>query len=227
MPIKGIIRRGILPKFISGAAPSNATLDTGNIVTWTGNGAGTYNQSITIAANSNRIVIVCIASRGSAGPSAVTFDGVGMTLFSSETTNSTSQSYVYYTIAPGTGSKTISITLSGALHSMCATGFSCYNVNQATGLNNATTTSGGAGTTTLSRTVTSATGSLCLSTVAAGGVTDDTFSVGAGETKRSDQIDTAVQGATASEAGAASVAMSFTWTTGGTASMIGFNVIQV
>lgn len=90
-------------------------------------------QALTVASNSNRIVVVMLSNDGSSGSprtySAVQFGGTNMTLIDSEI-SANINTYTYYILAPSTGSQNLTATSSGSAVVTRYSIFSYYNVVQ-------------------------------------------------------------------------------------------------
>lgn len=175
----------------------------------------------TVAANSNRVLIVDVVTAGAAWPttvSGITYDGGAMTLVTSvESPNGYSRTERWRLIAPATGAKSIVVTFTGPGISYAIAARSYYDVNQTTPLGTSATASANSGT-NATVDVTSATGELVIDAV---GVTEPatTATVGSGQTQRSNVVSsggfTDQRCATAEEDGATSVTMN--WTLGASA----------
>jgi len=116
----------------------------------TGESSGTYTSSaLTIAANSNRLLIACFAiTGGSSGQDAdtVTWDSVALTEYIS-INNATHPALasVWYLKAPNTGNKVFSFHLSG--NCACEVNLiSLFNVNQTTPIRGSQTSTGSTAT---------------------------------------------------------------------------------
>jgi hypothetical protein len=115
----------------------------------------------TVSANSNRVLIACIAFRtGDPTGVAITWNGVAMTAIGSEVEIAGGQGSVYLfgLIAPDTGNQTISASWTGGTQTVALGAVSLYNADQSTGWQNAGSDTG-TGTSALS-TVTSANGNM-------------------------------------------------------------------
>src|SRR5262245_31553231 len=94
-----------------------------------------------IAANSNRVLIVFIAIYGpSTSALSVTWDSVAMTSISGKQTYGANlEVYSYGLINPNTGSKSLSVSWTGGTAtSISLSGFSLYNADQSTGWSDST-----------------------------------------------------------------------------------------
>ena len=121
-------------KRIVGLSQSSITHDTTSATESSGS-VSSLTHSMTIANNSNRVLIACVSSYGSAPTiTGVTWNGVAMTAVpnsESYQAGSNNRTQIYYIIAPATGSHSIVASYSGS--ATCSVGgMSFYNVNQTT-----------------------------------------------------------------------------------------------
>ncbi len=190
-------------------------ITTGNS-TSAGTGASTSASSLTwshtVGSGSNGILIVSIATRDSAGGtvSSITYGGTALTFIGADTSSKT-HAELWYLKAPATGTANIVVNLTSAENFVAgATNF--FGVNQTTPYGSVTT---GNGSGDPSLIVASATGELVVDAVADRDVDSET--IGAGQTAlwvtKNGTGSNDAWGGSSSEAGAASVTMS--WTTTG------------
>ncbi len=176
-------------------AASFAQSPSTSVLTWTHTPVGTPSLAV---------VGVMLADTG-ATVSTVTYGGQLMTLIRSDNWTSLAKTWLYRLASPPAGAQTVTVTLSAADDKVAG-------AITVTGSDTSTPISNHAGATgnsaTPSVTVTSASGELVVDTVTLfeGG----TWTPGAGQTERWDRQQTPVSGAGSTEAGAASVTMSWT-----------------
>ena len=113
------------------AADGGVTYDNATMSYWAGSSNPTF--SFTVASNSNRFLMVYVHTPGGT-PSAVTYNGVAMTL-----TKTYGYLYLYELIAPATGTHSVNITLASSYGQYAA--YSYYNVNQTTPIDASSTAS--------------------------------------------------------------------------------------
>lgn len=162
----------------------------------------------------DRILIVGIAQRNGRSVTAITYNGVAMTLIGTSGDTFTTIS-MYYLLAPATGANTISITFSSSDSDNNGMAVSYTGVHQTTPLGTFVSASNpGSGSTTPSVTASSASGELVVDTVSVQSSATQSITVGSGQTQRNNVIGGAtsseVVGGMSEEAGAASVVMSWT-----------------
>ncbi|WP_345531602.1 DUF4347 domain-containing protein, partial [Viridibacterium curvum] len=166
----------------------------------------------TVGSGSNGILIVEVSLRYNAGASSVTYGGVALTKLSSVTDAlGVVTAELWYLKSPTAGTANVVVTLP-TTHEFVAGASSFFNVNQTTTFGTVATADGSSGTASLA--VSSATGELVIDVVASRQNTTST--VGAGQTQlwslRNGTASADAWGGSSTEAGAASVTMSWTIT---------------
>lgn len=174
--------------------------------------------SITFAhtcTGANLALYVIVEERYASAVTGVTYNGVAMTQksYNDPGANSIVQK-VFELLAPATGAHNVVVTASATRNLLC-TAISLTGVDQTTPTGTYVNTNGGAGT-AISDVVTSATGEIVIDavTIMENTASTATLTVGAGQTQRSNQEQVSggngLVGAVSTEAGAASVTMSWT-----------------
>ncbi len=169
---------------------SNSGTNNGSSLTWSHtNTAGDF-MVVTVTTKDKSI-------------SSVTYNGVGLTQAGTITSNSMRVA-LFYLVAPATGAHNVVVTASGSTE-IDAGAETYIGVDQATPVGAAVTASNQSATATV--TVVSAAGELVVDAV---GVIQTTVTVGAGQTQRHNRVGTNNANGSSTEAGAASVTMSWT-----------------
>jgi choice-of-anchor C domain-containing protein len=196
---------------VAGVRDAAGAIASGNSGTGSGT-ASSLSWNHTVAAGTNRLLLVRIANSGTATVSGVTYGGTAMTAVGSTSSSSTIRASMYYLVAPAVGTASVVVTLSASANIVAAS--SDYNgVNQVTPTSGLST-SNGSGSTSVNSSVSSASGSLVVQTLAFNGGTASATVNGTTQTISTNQR----TGSTGSDAvlvassanGAASVALNWT-----------------
>lgn len=215
-------------EYATGTIETNVVIDTAAQANWNSTlaitqdavsngatsslGASSLTVAHTVGTGANAILIVEYSTRGTTSPTSITYNGVALTQLSAISNGTVVTSEIWYLKAPTTGTHNIVVTLATP-HEFTIGATSFFNVNLTTTFGTPTT---GTGTSTSpSIAVASATGNLVIDTIAtrqqSGAPT-----VGAGQTQlwtnNSGTASADELGAGSTEAGAASVTMSWTLT---------------
>lgn len=139
--------------------------------------------SHTVGAGSNRILVVGVSIRNSAGQtvSSVTYAGVGLTFIGAQSNGTNSRIEMWRLLAPATGTNSIVVTMSAGAHFVGGAA-SFTGVDQTTPLGTFVSATGNTSTPTVN--ASSATGEVVIDTLAMRGSADTITSVGAGQTQR-------------------------------------------
>jgi hypothetical protein len=91
-----------------------------------------YTLSCTVGSNDNRLLVVGVMSlRGAAdNVSGVTYNGVAMTKIATKASDADRRLYLYYLLAPDTGTHDIVVSYSAEFYSTAVGAISLYNVAQ-------------------------------------------------------------------------------------------------
>ena len=131
-------------KRLSGSPISDIVQDTASISASSGAGSS-LSHNITVANNSNRVLIACISTYGTK-PSitGVTWNGSeSMTAVpNSEAVDTNNRTQIYYLVNPTSGAHAINATFSASASSSGVAGISLYNVNQTTPVSAGNTNTG-------------------------------------------------------------------------------------
>lgn len=121
------------PSSATASTPSSSTSVTlDNVVTGTGTTATTRTLAITVASNSNRILIALVHHEpGSATTTSVKVGASNFTLASSGTESSAGDTEIWYLLAPSTGANNVDLVMSAGTNYAFAV-YSLYNVSQTT-----------------------------------------------------------------------------------------------
>lgn len=191
------------------AASASITFDNASATAGVGNGAQTV--SFAVATQSNRVLLVDIASHqvGGRSISGVTYNGDALAQLDQQLTASGyGSSERWWIIAPDQGTFDVVVTFAGPSGEWVISPSSWYNVNQATPFG--TTVGAEGNSTTPSVDVSSATGEVVVATIGAANATSIT--TGTGQTRRSTANDAGeIFEEVSSEAGAGTVTMSGTF----------------
>jgi len=197
-----------LPVYCIEGTAAAATITFDAAPTPTTGTAGPITHSHTVANQPSRILLVKVNFIGgtSVKVSGITYDGIPLALRSAASL-STLHAELWYLVAPPIGTANVVVTFSGSVTSTVVASEGWYNVSQSAPFSASASTSGTS--TTPSIAVTAAVGDVVTDIMAAAG--NVTATVGAGQTERYNAIQgTALRAAGSSEAGAASVTMSWT-----------------
>ena len=178
-------------------------------------------STLTIAAGSDRYLLVGVSYYDASGEprtvSGVTWNSVAMSLVKSQRVGAGTTTDIWGLVAPDTGAHDAVVTFTGAVrnavHAMSLTG-----VDQSTPTGTAASATGTSNALTVD--VTSAANELVYDVATQRNGDGNTLTVGAGQTQRTNTLGGAgagsnsVVGASSTEAGAASVTMSWTGTSG-------------
>lgn len=160
---------------------------------------------------SDRLLIVGVAWRGTQTVSSVTYNGVAMTQVAAHAAGgNNTRVKQYYLINPASGANTVSVTMSGATNLVVGS-ISFNGAHQTTPLGTQATATGTSGNPSVS--VSSASDEIVVDSLSYDRASS--LTVGAGQTQRYNRDDNGggdLWGAGSTEAGAASVTMS--WTAG-------------
>ena len=160
---------------------------------------------ITIANAADALLIVTIQLKTNVTVSSVTCGGAAMTVIG--TVGTAPKLLMYKLVDPPRGRKSIVITLSAST-AIIATGIPIFNVDQSTPTGTVQTATGTA--TSVSTAVTSEANDLVIDAVAING--QETITKGAGQTQKVQvPLASSMQSGVSTEAGGASVDMSWTW----------------
>lgn len=169
------------------------------------------------ASGADRVVLVGVAWRMTSAVTVtgVTYGGVAMTSVGSQfhtASAANARMHLWRLVAPATGAQTITITMSGQVNDLIGGAVSFTGADQTTPVGTFASAEGNS-TSPATVDVTSATGEIVVDTVCSSGLAV-TLTAGAGQTQRwnSGIIATAI-GAGSTEAGAATVTMSWTLNT--------------
>lgn len=147
---------------------------------------------------------------------SATYNGVSMDiLFTDTTTNGSRHVRVFRLVAPATGTNTLEFTWGGASRQFTGIAASFTGVDQVDPDDAQVLSDGGAGVTTLTRSVTSAVGDMVMDciVISTGAITNFQVSEGNTEINQHVAVGTGLNGQGCSyEAGAASVTVGWTWT---------------
>jgi len=102
------------------------------------NASGQKTQSITIADNSDRLLLALVTYIGSGAIESVKFNGVDMTLTHSHSAYTTRNIAIYYLVNPPTGSHDLVLDLPGSTQACGLTAVSFYGVDQTDPIGNVT-----------------------------------------------------------------------------------------
>ena len=190
----------------------------------------TLSYTVGTTSTSNRVVLAMVAWRGEGTTVAgVTFDGAAMTQLGTGSivtaTNPDIGAAIYYSIGPSSGTFNISVDWNTTPTQGTVVGLTCYEVNQSTPFRGGTAvTSAVNGVASTSISVNSATGDLVIDLLSSSAVDAGAPTIGADQNALFANI---VNGTTnhdtdgSSEAGAASVTMSWSAATNETWAQIG------
>jgi len=125
------------------------TLDTKGATLHQSSGVG---YSISVASNSNRMLVVCLQLPSSAVVTSVTYDGVAMTQLDFEETGGdidNTRFATYYILGPSTGANDLVVTYTGTASNWYGSFYSLYDAEQSAPANNKGTDTTATSTATL------------------------------------------------------------------------------
>ncbi|WP_461175385.1 DUF4347 domain-containing protein, partial [Uliginosibacterium flavum] len=185
--------------------------DSVSTATTTSVGASSLSFAHTVGTGTNGILIVEYATRGTTSPDSITYNGVALTRLDTNSNSTVVTTEIWYLKTPAAGTHNIVITMPGAAKEFTVGASSYFNVDQTATFGTVAKATGTG--TAVSVNVVSASGDLVIDAIATRQQTSNP-STGAGQTQRwtntcgvssADPL-----GAGSSEAGAASVTMSWT-----------------
>ena len=191
-------------------ASSTSQITNGNTVTW----------SHTVAAQSNRILIVFIAFENASAPTVVTYNGDNLTLFTSYTAGATDV-WMYYIVAPDTGANNVVVTTADVGIDAKVGAVSFYSVNQTSPIRGAFSDTSASGAGPATKTLVSGTTEVVVGMMMT--VASRTITLGAGQTSifNGDNTGGDLTAAASYETGAASVVHSYSISSATAYAMIG------
>lgn len=172
-------------------------------------GSTTLTFAHTVNSRTNNCLFVLVYLTSNNTISSVTFNGDAMTVVGTVTQSTNLRVSIYQRVAPDVVTGNVVVTL-GVSDEFGASAHNFYNVNQTTPAGG-TSTDSGSGVTSSSIARGSAVGEIVLDGIAVGVFNQ---AAGAGQTEISDITYTAVESGASMEAGAASVTMSWSWSSG-------------
>ena len=189
-------------------AAATVTFDAGTRQSITAATSATISTH-TIASQSNRL-LMATTHTATGGPTAVTVGGTPMTKLAEDTSQSGVRISVWYLLNPPAGTPSIVFTMNGSVTGSVAVD-SFYNVNQTTPFRSTGTKAAQSGT-SASVTAVAVTGDMVFDAICVA-TAGSSLVVGASQTINWTSNKNTINAGSSREAGAASVTMSWTWTT--------------
>ncbi|MFT3736518.1 MAG: DUF4347 domain-containing protein [Rhodocyclaceae bacterium] len=135
-------------------------------------GSTTLTWAHTVAAGSDGMLVVEIASRYNTDATSVTYGGVALTKLSSVTSGGVVTAEIWYLLSPTAGSANVVVTIGGSAHEFVAGASNFFGVDQTTPFGTAVTKTGSG--TSVSQAVTSVSGDIVIDVMATRQQTDAT-----------------------------------------------------